>query len=1063
MVPRGEWSANVAYGKLNIVTNDGSSYLARIDVPAGTSLDNAVYWQLIAEKGDSGATGADGKSAYQIAVDNGFVGTESEWLASLKGDGITAGGVTFEMLSDDAIAQLITAIKTEIVPAGATRTTLSEWQFSTDGETYINCTVPHTVNAALVGTANFLVGKVTYRKSLELLKGIAYTLIFEGVGQRAIVKLDGVQIASHLTAYTPFAVALTATTGAHELTVECDNTVGVNYIPHAGDFNFCVGIDRPVTLIAAKSAHFLAGDYGDTRCYIAQNTTTAQSSITIKAASSKNSATCTVTVKDANGTTIATDAPITDADGSITAHILVDAPHLWAGLTDPYLYTLTLQLFEQGVQVDVITQRVGLRYFTIDRNDGFFLNGSYYPLRGVNYHTEGQGVASAMSAAQVDADFEVIKDIGCNFVRTAHYPSLHHFYDLCDAYGICCFTELPWVNDYYDATTAPTLNDNMCAAFAEIICDYRNHPSIVFWGISNEVLVSDAIAGIVLEQEKRLINLGHSLDARPIGITVDKLYGVRVSQTGADFIGRNQYPGWYSDGNVTDNGILLYLTDIRNSAASLIVGASEYGYGANPYQHTLTPAQDRTDGLIVSDGDFHPEEYQTLCHRKAHGGIYPSTQDNKHWILYTAIWVLFDFAVAARDEGCQAFTNDKGLISRDRSIKKDAYYFYKAIWNKAPMVHICGRRDAIRSAAGQVIEIFSNCDSVKIYSGETLITTLTTAADSTAFGVYWTTAMTLAEGDNVLRAVGVYTGGEVSDSVTLTLDSDGVTATGISIAATDSVQINSTKALNATITPAGANIRAGVYWQSGNPLVATVDGNGVVTGISTGTATIWAYLANGSRAACTLSVEEVQPEPTITRVASYTLGGTAGSAIPATISNDLDAAHNGLSLTGFGNYSSQGRIMATTASSAIDLTNISLPQNGIITISLANISGNLHALGRVFCIMDNAGRALQLFRNSAPDNYRCEYFNGTNTTYDLAPMSTAPTGGATLTITYSATECTVAVDFRDSDGNPLTEGVAWEISTNMFAGIASISILNKPTHDRALAASLVGFTIDSKG
>ena len=372
----------------------------------------------------------------------------------------------------------------------------------------------------------------------------------------------------------------------------------------------------------------------------------------------------------------------------------LDAPHLWNGIKDPYLYTCVVRLLQDGKPVDEVTTKVGLRSFSVDPKKGFFLNGKPYPLHGVSRHQDRKGLGNAITREMHDEDMALIRELGANTVRLAHYQHDQYFYDLCDQYGMVVWAEISYISEHL-----PNGRENTISQMKELIHQNYNHPSIVCWGVSNEITISTKDKADMLDNHRVLNELCHKMD--PTRLTTLACYAMcgpfnPVAHI-TDLVSWNLYLGWYVPG--------LFLNDLWMDFFHLVypnrpLGFSEYGAEGMPNLHSAHPRR----------GD-HTEEYQAKYHE-----YMLKCFDRHPWLWATHVWNMFDFAADARDQGGEPGMNHKGLVTFDRKTKKDSFYLYKAWWSEENFVHICSKRFTDRTEKEIEVKVYSNQHTVALYA-----------------------------------------------------------------------------------------------------------------------------------------------------------------------------------------------------------------------------------------------------------------------------------------------------------------------------------------------------------
>ena len=626
------------------------------------------------------------------------------------------------------------------------RTALVEWEFSKNGTDWERVTVPHSYNAVDGRSARYYRGPATYRRTIDIRdpERPAY-LLFEGAAQKATVRVNGREACVHKGGYTAFAVNLKGllVRGENVVEVVCDNTEDIDMIPVSSDFNKNGGLHNPAWLyVPAGNVYFDPVEYGPYRLHVMQENVSESSADVTVEATLHGKADVTLKVRDASGKIVYkhTKNGVTE---DYWHTFTLESPHLWNGVEDPYLYTVEL-----SAGADDVMTEVGFRYYSIDREKGFFLNGKPYPLRGVSMHQDMDGKATALTYEDYDRDYETVRELGCNFLRLAHYPHNDYAFRLCDRMGIIVQTEIPWVN-ICGVRASEVYFENIHSQMAEMIRNLYNHPSIVFWGMWNELdswgnrenYQGTLDARRVVDETARLYTYAKSLDpTRFVGLTDDSVFERDFyTQLRADYYSENRYFGWYyTPGDFS--GVTESMTWIRDNMGP--ANLSEYGVGINPYCHTWDEEAIRR---YFSD-DKHMEEYGNRSHESHAQQI-----ARMPWLNFTSLWILFDFPVADRHEGYldsedginftenpdRMYMNDKGLITRDRATKKDVFYLYKAWWNHdEETVYIAGRRLTARPADEPfTLTVYSNAPSLKLMKDGVEVASLENSGEDT--GVIW--------------------------------------------------------------------------------------------------------------------------------------------------------------------------------------------------------------------------------------------------------------------------------------------------------------------------------------
>ncbi|RYX82915.1 glycoside hydrolase family 2 protein [bacterium] len=619
------------------------------------------------------------------------------------------------------------------IPALAQRQTrelTTGWKFlrqdaevGADTSTWTNVQVPHTWNnidgqngqAATAETpAGYYRGPAWYERKLEVpasWKSKRVFLRFEGTSLVSDVYLNGQQIGQHRGAFGAFCFELTSKLkfdGTDELRVKVNNARVDDVAPLSGDFTVFGGIYRPVSLFATDSVcvsplnYASPGLYLTARSITAKDATVEAKTILSNGLSTPSPVLVETQIKDRGGKVVEKASQRVTLPDSATQTLVqnlqVKNPHLWNGRKDPYLYSATVRVWRGKTLLDEVTQPLGIRTVALTNERGFLLNGAPYSLHGVNRHQEKQDKGWALSNTDHDEDYKLIADVGATVIRLAHYPQSEYFQNLCDKGGMILWEEIPQVNE---TRLTPEFASNAETQLREMILQHGNHPSVAFWGLSNEL--NSKWANEATPELERQKALAHEMDAtRPVVTATERSSEKSTSLKVPDWIGYNAYPGWYG-GNVND------MTNIIERVSKLSgkrIAMSEYGAGANYRQHMEGAVGDLK---IQAGGPFHPEEYQTFVHQRD----WEQMMDNPN-LWGTFIWAMFDFAVDWRNEGTTPGLNDKGLVSHDRKVKKDSYFFYKANWNPEPMTYIAARRMTPRKLPTTQVKVFSNCENVEL-------------------------------------------------------------------------------------------------------------------------------------------------------------------------------------------------------------------------------------------------------------------------------------------------------------------------------------------------------------
>lgn len=551
--------------------------------------------------------------------------------------------------------------------------------------------LPHTWNAedGQDGGNDYYRGTCWYIKELtevEKTEEEEVYLEFLGAAMISDVYLNGEKLFHHEGGYSTFRVNLTAyLTEKNVLAVAVDNGDNTICYPQKADFTFYGGLYRSVNLLVVPREHF-ALDYCGTpgiKLTPEVDLETKKANVTVEVWTSGNPKEVTITAAE--------QTKNVKVSGNYAKTVFeIEQVHLWDGLEDPYLYSAEAVL----ASGDRVSTRFGCRTFEMDSQKGFLLNGRSYPLRGVSRHQDVKGVGNALSLEDHQRDMEIIKELGATTLRLAHYQHAQEFYDLCDENGLVVWAEIPYITMHMSSARANTLSQ-----MEELIVQNYNHPSICCWGLSNEITAASAVDEDLLENHRLLNDLCHRLDAtRPT--TMANVFMLEIDSPILeipDINSYNLYFGWYL-GDLEQNE--EFFDEYHEKYPDRVIGFSEYGADANPQYQSSKPEK----------GDY-TESYQAVYHEHMLKMI-----EERPWLWATHVWNLFDFAADGRDEGGKHGENQKGLVTIDRRLKKDAFYLYKAAWNqKEPFVHLCGKRYADRAEEMTEVKVYSNQPEVTLF------------------------------------------------------------------------------------------------------------------------------------------------------------------------------------------------------------------------------------------------------------------------------------------------------------------------------------------------------------
>ena len=667
--------------------------------------------------------------------------------------------------------------------------------------------LPYTWNASdgQDGGNDYYRGVGWYRKQINIPSTCSGKMIYLRIGASNItaeVYVNGTLCGIHNGGYAAFIYDISDRLKfgqSNVIAVKADNSKGIICPPLSADFTFFGGITRDVDLIVAEPVHINPNEYIQNAEFAPSGLYAASPGVQIKQSNvSATSADITIITRLRNGydipSNVAVEAVIKDSEGN-TVKELVETklipedksvtsvmactmlnPHLWDGLNDPYLYRVEVTVKAGGQVVDSSVQPLGLRFFGVDANNGFYLNGKPYPLRGICFHEEKKDKGRAVCDNDRKEAVDMLAETGANYFRISHYQHGDFTYNYLDTLGIICWTEIPAINSVGSASENAEFRKNAVSQMYELIRQQFNHPSIVFWGLSNEINYQSGMNPTATIQ--LLNNLVKSEDNYRL-TTLAAMYSERENNWIPDVYANNRYDGWYYN-SIAQFGTTM--DELHAKYPSAKVGVSEYGVGANIRHHESHPSAKPNEG-----GQYHPEEYQNLFHEE-----YLKMINARPYLWGTSLWAGFDFASDGRNEGAQPGINDKGLITFDRSVKKDAFYWYKANWNqKDKFVYITSRRYNLRRKNTASVRIYSNCESVSINVNGTAYG-VKTSADR----IFNWDNIPLKEGQNQIEATGISGGVEYKDQVVWTYMEPGA----VDIPEGD-IQINFER--TATVTPVG--------------------------------------------------------------------------------------------------------------------------------------------------------------------------------------------------------------------------------------------------------------------
>ena len=582
----------------------------------------------------------------------------------------------------------------------------TKWAFSKEAteapkvmpEKWYWVSLPHTWNDidGQDGGNDLYRGTAYYAKELEkidLPKADKYYLELNGANSSATVYVNGKKLASHDGGYSTWRVNITDVLEDKNLfVVEVDNSQNDRVYPQNADFTFYGGLYRDVNILAVNNSHFDLEYYGGPGIKVTPEVVENNANVEVEVFTTNTLDTQKLNyiLKDREGNIIA-QKETSASETKVTFEI--ENVHLWHGKKDPYLYSAEVYLKQDDEVLDNVSTRFGCRTFKIDPELGFILNGEEYPLRGVSRHQDRWGIGNALLPEHHEEDMDIICEVGATTIRLAHYQHDQYFYDLCDERGMVIWAEIPYIS-----THMPNGRENTISQMKELITQNYNHPSIVVWGLSNEITMSGESTEDLRENHVILNDLAHEMDKTRLTTiacvsmcSMDDPY-VQIP----DVVSYNHYFGWYG-GDTSMNG--PWFDEFHAKYPNIPIGCSEYGCEALNW-HTSNPEQ----------GDY-TEEYQAYYHEELIKQFF-----TRKYMWATHVWNMFDFGTDSRNEGGENGQNHKGLVTFDRKYKKDSFYAYKAWLSDEPFVHICGKRYVDRVEETTKVTVYSNQPEVELFA-----------------------------------------------------------------------------------------------------------------------------------------------------------------------------------------------------------------------------------------------------------------------------------------------------------------------------------------------------------
>ena len=566
----------------------------------------------------------------------------------------------------------------------------SDWEFSLHSDdNWEKVTLPHTWNNldGQDGGNDYYRGKCTYRKTIlkkDLPLGEEHYLEINGANLSSVVYLNGEKLKSHDGGYSTYRVRLKDLRDENILEVTVDNSPSDRVYPQTADFTFYGGLYRDVRLISLPSSHFSLENLGTPGI---KATPDVKGTLDVEVEVDGDYDSILYTLLDREGKVVTEE---NSRETKVT--LSVSSPHLWNGRKDPYLYYIKAELLKGEERLDEVGSEIGFRSFRIDPERGFILNGEEYPLRGVSRHQDRKDKGNAISKEDHEEDMALIMEVGANTIRLAHYQHDQYFYHLCDKNGIVVWAEIPYISQHMSQG-----RENTISQMKELITQNYNHPSIVVWGLSNEITMGNPKDPDMLENHRILNDLCHTMDKTRLTTSamltvcgIDEEI-VHIS----DVVSYNHYFGWYG-GEVSMNG--PWFDAFHKKYPNKPIGCSEYGCEALNW-HTSRPMQ----------GDY-TEEYQAYYHEEMIKQFF-----SRKYLWATHVWNMFDFGADARAEGGENGQNHKGLVTMDRKYKKDAFYAYKAWLSEEKFIHIASKRYVDRTEDITNVTVYSNLPEITLF------------------------------------------------------------------------------------------------------------------------------------------------------------------------------------------------------------------------------------------------------------------------------------------------------------------------------------------------------------
>ena len=626
-------------------------------------------------------------------------------------------------------------------------------------EDWAKISLPHSWNNVdgQEASTNYYRGTGWYRTHYVVNKhfnGRRLFLKFDGAFLVTDVYVNGRFLGEHQGGFAAF--TFDATSFIHigkdnVIAVKVSNAVNTNIPPLSADFTFFGGLYRDVHLLVTDPVQISPLDYSSPGVYLRETDVSSNSAnLQVTAVLSNSTASIqTVMLRTVVADTVTNIVTVLtnvlnlppEASSNVVMVATISRPHLWDGLSDPYLYQTFTEVWKESKLIDSVEQPLGFRYFRVDPDKGFFLNGRHYDLHGVSMHQDWPGRGWATTDAEDETNFVFLKEIGATAVRLSHYEQRDLTYQLADRDGIVLWSEIPVINHI---TESPEFYANAKQQLTELIHQRYNHPAVICWGIFNEITLRPGPKPVRLVSQ--LAKLAAQEDPTRLTTSAANAKDDEPSNWYTELNAINKYFGWYN-GRLGEFG--LWADNIHSNYPNRCIGVSEYGAGASIYQHSEDPVQEPPN-----KGHYHPEEYENLYHE-----VHWQQMEARPFLWCKFVWTMFDFAVAGRDEGDTPGLNDKGLVTYDRQTRKDVFYYYKANWTTNPMVYITGHTFTNRMTNKVTAKVYANCSSVELFLNGI------SQGVAVSTNCIFTWPVTLSAGTNIVTAMGSQGSVQVRDSL----------------------------------------------------------------------------------------------------------------------------------------------------------------------------------------------------------------------------------------------------------------------------------------------------------